>query len=76
MKQTPIKKLSPYWKECKQLTLKYHRELVVLEKKMRKELGNDKLEFFWCDGEIVGIGTTDRKMKLVHDTQLDSINLK
>ena len=39
---------------------------------MRQELRNDKLEFFWCDGEIVGIGTTDRKMKLIQDTQLDS----
>ena len=72
MKQLSIKTVLPYWKQCKQITQEYYKELAVLEKNMREELGNDQLEFFWCDDGIVGIGTIDRKMKLIHDTQLDA----
>jgi hypothetical protein len=71
MKQIPIKKFSPYWKECRQITSEYYHKLNILEKKMRKELDNNQLEFFYCDGELAGIGTIDRKMKLIHDSQLD-----
>jgi len=72
MKQIQIEKLALYWKQCRRTTIEYHRKLAVLEKKMRRELGNGQLEFFWCDGEIAGIGTTDRKMKLIYDTELDA----
>jgi|GEM_PF-1589049 len=73
MKKIKTKKFAPYWIECNRITSEYHKKMSILERKMRKDLGNDRLEFFRCDGDIVGIGTSDRKMKLINDTELDMI---
>jgi len=51
---------------------KFHSKLWRLEKKTERETGIRGVEFFWCDNEIVGIGTYDRVMPLIHDTELDA----
>jgi hypothetical protein len=33
---------------------------------MKKETGVEDIEFIWVDGSIVGIGSIDKKMKIVH----------
>ncbi|MFH1134308.1 MAG: hypothetical protein V1735_07530 [Nanoarchaeota archaeon] len=73
MKQIPIKEFAPYWKKCREVTEEYSDRILKLEAQMRKELGNDQLMFFWCDDGIVGIGTEDRKMPLIHDTELNEL---
>jgi len=73
MKKIKTEKFVPYWTESRNISAEYFRNISLLEKKMRKDLGNDELEFFWCDGEIAGIGTTDREMELIHDTELDRL---
>lgn len=39
-----------------------------LEKEMAKETSIEDIEFFWMDGECVGVGTSanPKKMKLIH----------
>jgi hypothetical protein len=37
-----------------------------IEKKMAKETGIEDIEFFFCDGDLAGIGNTSRTMKLIH----------
>ena len=37
-----------------------------LEARMKLDCQNDKIEFVWVDGNIVGIGSSDKKMKLIH----------
>jgi len=43
----------------------YYEAVNKIEKEMKKELG-ENIEFFWSDGEVVGIGSEDRAMKLIH----------
>jgi len=71
-----IKKLKPYWKEH----IKLSQEFCKKEEKLQKEMNRNlklgiELEFFYCDGECVGIGSADyserKKFPLIHDTKLD-----
>jgi len=52
-------KLKPYWKEFHRLEREFFHKIGKLQKKMNKELnlGID-LEFFYADGECVGIGAS------------------
>jgi len=38
---------------------------------MEKATGIKGIEFFWCDGEIAGIGNMSRTLPLIHDTELE-----
>jgi hypothetical protein len=73
MEKIETEKFVPYWVEYKKIMWDYLGKISSLEKKMQQELGNDKLEFFGVDGEIVGIGTSDREMELIHDRELDRL---
>ena len=55
-----------YWKELSKIETDFCKKITVLEKKMEKDTGIKGIEFFWNDNEIVGIGSVDRKMKLIH----------
>jgi len=68
-----IKKLKPYWAKLREAESRFFKEVRIIEKQMQKELGDEELEFFWVDGEPVGIGTPSnpKKMKLIHDAELD-----
>ena len=69
-----IKKIKPFWKKYSQLRLKHFKELRLLEEKMNKEIkeGID-LEFFYVDGECVGIGAENyldrKKFPLIQDRE-------
>ena len=55
-----IEKLKPYWKKLRNLETEHSHKVRILEKRMnRKVKPKVKLEFFYVDGEIVGIGAED-----------------
>lgn len=60
-----IEKLKPYWKRLEELELEHSRNVRILENRMNSKIKPKvKLEFFYVDGEIVGIGAenySDRK---------------
>ena len=67
-----IKILKKYWKELNKIKLRFYYEVEDLEDRMRNNsrIHTKGLEFFWIDGEIVGIGNTDRTVKLLQQEDL------
>ena len=77
-KKEIIKKLKPFWKEMEKIKLEHYKKIRKIEEDMNKELGiKTKLEFFYCDGEICGIGAehfNDRKkFPLLTDSELEGL---
>ncbi len=77
MEKKLVKKLRLYWEEYEIARRTFIGKLMKIENKMNKDLKGlklPKLEFFWIDGEPVGIGAVnyaDRKrFNLIHDTEL------
>ena len=66
-----INQLKPFWKEMRIKQSLFYRELFNIEKRMAKETKIKDIDFFSCDGEIVGIGNATRTMKLIHDSELE-----
>lgn len=65
-----IKELKPYWQDLQREQIYFYNSIEAIEEEMSEELGIEGLEFIWCDNDIVGIGTMDKKLKLIHDYQL------
>ena len=62
-----MKKVSKkYFELLDEIETRFHNEVDALETKLKNETGISDIEFFWCDGEIVGIGNEDHTMKLIH----------
>lgn len=57
-----------YFAELDIIETDFYNMVAKLEEKMQKELHNKDIEFFWVDGQIVGIGTPNcpKDMKLLH----------
>ena len=70
-KKELIKQLKPYWKEMRERQTSFFRNLSEIEARMEKETKIKGIEFFYCDGEIVGIGNADRTLELIHDSELE-----
>ena len=66
-----LKQLRPFWQELGKIQDYYDTEIAKLEEKMIKKTGIKDIEFFFCDNEIVGIGNTERTMRLIRDTELE-----
>jgi len=66
-----IEQLKVFWSSQKETTDRYYAQIEAIEQVMSKLLGIEGVEFFWCDNNIVGIGTTDREYKLVQDEELE-----
>lgn len=65
----PDKKIiKPFVEEVIELRNRHFKEIAEIEKRMQKKIGDKDIEFFWVDGEIVGVGTPScpKKMKLLH----------
>jgi len=60
------KRTKVYFDKLKQLEDEFYSQVSTLEKQMQKEVKNNEIEFFWVDGNVVGIGNADRTMKLIH----------
>jgi hypothetical protein len=53
-------KAKPFFKEYWKLSLEFGDKVRILEEKMNKEIKpKTKIEFFYVDGEMVGIGAED-----------------
>ena len=65
--------LKRYWKRYEEADSEFRHNLQKIEEEMQKEFKEPLLEFFWTDGEVVGIGTTSNPkiMKLVQRDQLE-----
>jgi len=56
------RKIKPYWKEFLKLENKFRENRYALQEKMNKQLNlGINLEFFYVDGECVGIGAENFK---------------
>lgn len=66
-----LKKLKPYWKKVLAIEAEYCGRLGQLEYRMEKKTGIKGIEFYKCDGEIVGIGNLARTMPLIQSEELD-----
>lgn len=66
-----IKTLQPFWKRFKELESQYHTKIAILETEMEDKIKIKGIEFYFCDGECAGIGTVDRKLKLIHNQELE-----
>jgi len=65
--------LKAYTKLFNRVEGRYYKERHRLEKMMEQETGIEDIEFFFCDGEFVGIGTPShpKKMDLIHRYRLE-----
>ena len=59
-------KYDKYFKKLEKIEKDFYKKIIELNKEMEEETGIKGIEFFWCDGEVVGVGTDDRLMNLVH----------
>ena len=68
-----ITQLKPYWKEVQELYDDFFEKVNDLEIKMQKDkkIGIDDIEFFWVDGDYVGIGNIGRTMRLIQREELE-----
>ena len=66
MKKISKKRLEKYWKLLDKVEEAFGKKINKIERQMSKELEIKDLRFFWCDGEIVGVGNESRTMKLIH----------
>jgi len=66
MKKLTKKQIKHYFYSLEILESNFYDAVNELEEKMKFETGIDDLEFFWVEGNVVGIGNEDRTMKLIH----------
>ncbi len=69
--ENQIKIMKEYWQRFQSVQDFYYRSINELEKEMSKKTSIEELEFFFCDGERVGIGNASRTMKLIHQQKLE-----
>ena len=70
-----IKELKPFWKKYQKLQSNYFKQIRILEEEMNKKIKpKTKIEFFYVDGECVGVGAEDYSERkffpLIHDSEL------
>lgn len=70
-----IPQLKPFWKRYEDIMFNYLQKIRILEKEMNDTIKPEyELEFFFVEGECVGIGVvnySDRdKFPLIYDNQL------
>jgi len=73
-KEKVIGKLTPFWKKYWEKEEKFRKEVAKLEKEMSKAVGlGVDLEFFYVDGECVGVGASGiddrKKFPLIQDSE-------
>lgn len=60
------KKVKKYWKPVEMFEDLFFNNIQRLERDMAKETGIKDIEFFFCDGSIVGIGNVSKTLELIH----------
>jgi len=72
-----INTLKPFWSKYKKLEYGFFKKTRELENEMNKKISlGFNLEFFSCDGEVVGIGAESYEKRanfpLIQDSELDN----
>jgi len=75
-KKDLLPKLKPFWAELRKLQSKHNRAVMKLEAKMKKEIGDEDIEFACWEGDYFGIGfgwlnPKNDTIGLFHDTELE-----
>ena len=70
------KKLIPFWEKYMELQIEFYKKQEKLQREMNKAMRlGVKLEFFYVDGECVGIGaerySKRKNFSLIHDSDLE-----
>jgi len=78
-KEKIIERLKPFWKNYWDEEKKFMQKILKLEKEMNKKLTlGVELEFFYAEGECVGIGASDysdrKKFPLIQDSEFRDRN--
>ncbi len=60
------KKVKKYWKMLEHIETQFIAQVSILEQQMAKEIGIKDIEFFFVDGEIVGIGSESKSLELIY----------
>jgi len=61
-----LKLMKEWWEELQRVENEFYEAVGKLDDGMERETGIEGIEFFRNDfGEFVGVGTIDRKMKLI-----------
>ena len=76
-KEEFIQKLRLFWKKYQDLSDEHFKKLIILEREMNKKVkAKINLEFFYVDGECVGIGAenySDREwFPLIQDREFEN----
>ena len=71
-----IEKLKQFWREYSKLRSNFSAGIEKLENEMNRKLSlGIELEFFHCDGKVVGVGAKNyserKKFPLIHDSELN-----
>jgi hypothetical protein len=65
-KKLTTQRIKKYFELLAEAEDEFSASVGAIESLMQLDTGIKGLEFFYCDNSIVGIGTEDRKMKLIH----------
>jgi len=66
-----IEKLKIYWQNAQREHHNFYIRLNKLEEAMSKEFKIKDLIFFFCDGDMCGIGNESRTISLIHRAELE-----
>ena len=75
-KKELVSKLKPFWAEFRELQSRHNKEVMELEAKMKKEIGDEDIEFACVEGDYFGIGfgqfsPKNETIGVFHDTELE-----
>jgi hypothetical protein len=73
IKVTPklLKQLQLYWPKVQLVVDKYWEEIAKMEKELEELTGINDIEIFHSDNDIVGIGNTERTLRLIHAHEIE-----
>ncbi|MFH0805997.1 MAG: hypothetical protein V1901_03930 [Patescibacteria group bacterium] len=60
-----LKIIKQYWIKFAEKEIEFYTQINKLEKELEKEVKIKNIEFFINDNECVGVGNSDRTMKLI-----------
>lgn len=66
-----VEKLKPFWNEMQNAEDEFRMEISEIESRMWDSTKIEGIEFFFSDGEVVGIGNYNRSMELIRASELD-----
>lgn len=73
IKVTPklLKQLHIFWPKIKLIEELYWKELNKAEKELEELTGISGIEIFHSDNSIVGIGNSERTLRLIHNYEIE-----